>query len=157
MLPKNIFGQVSSAANIGIDAKVIAPISLQNTGSIFLNFGTVTRSSTSGTIVVTSAGTRSQGGGASILSSSSFSPAPFTVTGENNASFNIALPDDNDVELTRDGETEKMEVTGFEHNSGLVLSGLGVATFSVGATLNLDANQVAGDYSGSFSVTINYQ
>lgn len=147
----------STISSIGIDAKVIAPISIENTGSTVLNFGTVTRSSAAGTIVVTADGERSATGGASVLTSSAFSAAPFSASGENNADFSIALPDDNDVVLTREGGTETMEVTNFGHNSGLVLSGSGVEMFSVGATLNLDADQVAGDYSGSFSVTINYQ
>lgn len=156
--PCQVIGQVSStAASIGIDAKVIAPISIENTGSTVLNFGTVTRSSAAGTIVVTADGERSATGGAAILGSSAFSAAPFSASGENNADFSIALPDDNDVVITRESGTETMEVTGFAHNSGLVLSGSGTATFSVGATLNLDADQAAGNYSGSFSVTINYQ
>jgi len=156
--PDHVIGQASStAASVGIDAKIIAPISISNTGSTTLNFGTVVRSSTLGTITVTADGERSATGGAAALGSSAFSAAPFSASGENNADFTIALPDDDDVVLTREGGTEKMEVTNFGHNSGLVLSGSGVATFSVGATLNLDADQVAGDYSGSFSVTINYQ
>lgn len=158
IIHSEMMAQVSStAASVGIDAKVIAPISIENTGSTVLNFGTVTRSSLPGTVVVTADGDRSATGGASILGSSAFSAAPFSASGENNADFNIALPDDNDVVMTRDGGTETMEVTGFGHNSSLVLSASGISTFSVGATLNLDANQVAGDYSGSFSVTINYQ
>lgn len=153
-----VLGQVSStAASIGIEAKVIAPISIENTGSTVLNFGTVTRSSSSGTVTITADGDRSATGGVSVLSSSEFSAALFSASGENNAEFSIALPDDNDVLLTLDGGTKTMEVTGFGSNSDLVLSASGTATFSVGAILHLDADQVAGDYSGSFSVTINYQ
>jgi hypothetical protein len=150
--------QVSSTAtSIGIDAKVIAPISLVNTGSQNLDFGTISRSSVSGSVTVTPSGQRSSTGGVSILSSSLFYSAPFSVSGENNASFNLTLPDNDDVKMTRTGGTEEMEVTNFTHNSGLVLSSSGTATFSVGATLSLDADQVAGDYTGSFSVTVAYQ
>lgn len=156
--PCQVIGQVSStAASIGADAKVIAPISITNTGSTPLNFGTVSRSATAGTIIVTPAGLRSNTGGATILSSSLFSAAPFSVTGENSAAYNITLPDNDDVVLTRIDGTETMEVTAFAHNSTLVLSGSGAATFSVGATLNLDADQVAGSYHGTFSVTVAYQ
>lgn len=154
----NSFCQVeSTATSIGIDAKVIAPISLVNTGSKNLDFGTISRSSASGSVTVTADGLRSSSGGVSILTSSLFSAAPFSVSGENNSSFNITLPDNDDVKMIRTGGTEEMEVTNFTHNSGLVLSGSGTATFSVGATLNLDADQVAGDYTGSFNVTIAYQ
>jgi hypothetical protein len=92
-----------------------------------------------------------------VLSSSPFSAAPFSVTGENNASFNITLPANNTVQLTRTGGTEKMNVNSFTHNASLQLSGTGTATFKVGATLEVNANQVAGEYSGSFSVTVAYQ
>lgn len=146
----------STAANIGIDAKVIAPISLSNTGSVNMDFGTITRSSISGTVTISADGERTSTGGASTLSSSLFSAAPFTVSGESNSNFTIALPV-SDVILTKDGGTQTMEVNFFTHNSDLVLSELGGASFSVGATLNLDADQASGDYQGSFSVTINYQ
>lgn len=158
ILSINCLGQVSpTAANIGIDAKVIAPISISNTGSTNLDFGTIIRSSVAGTVTVTPAGQRTFTGGVSVLSSSLFTAAPFSVSGENSAGFNLTLPDNDDVKMTRTGGTEKMKVTNFTHNSGLVLSSSGTATFSVGATLNLDADQVAGDYTGSFNVTIAYQ
>lgn len=154
----DIYAQVSStAANIGIDAKVIAPITISNNGSTNLDFGTISRSSIAGTVSVSPEGLRTATGGVSILTSSLFSAAPFTVSGENNAGFNLTLPDNDDVKLTRTGGTEEMEVTNFAHNSGLVLSSSGSATFSVGATLHLDADQVAGDYTGSFNVTVAYQ
>lgn len=154
----SVFGQTSSTvANVGIDAKVIAPISAINTGSTKLNFGTISRSSVAGTVIITAEGQRSSTGGVSILTSSLFSAAPFSVSGENSAGFNLTLPDNDDVKMTRSGGTEEMEVTNFTHDSGLVLSSSGTATFSVGATLNLDIDQVAGDYVGSFDVTIAYQ
>lgn len=147
----------STIANIGIDAKVIAPISASNTGSTNLDFGTITRSSVSGAVIVSADNQRTTTGGVTVLSSSLYTAAPFSVSGESNAEFNLTLPDNDDVKMTRTGGTEEMEVTNFTHNSGLVLSSSGTATFSVGATLNLDADQVAGDYTGSFNVTIAYQ
>ncbi|MDP4278208.1 MAG: DUF4402 domain-containing protein [Bacteroidota bacterium] len=153
-----MMGQVSStAASIGIDGKVIAPISISNTGSTHLDFGTVSRSAVAGSVTVAPDGQRTSAGGVSILSSSLYSAAPFSVSGENNAGFNITLPTDNDIVLTRTSGSEKMKVTTFTHNSGLILSATGAAIFSVGATLHLDADQVAGDYTGSFSVTVAYQ
>jgi hypothetical protein len=156
-LPFKIICQVSSTATtIGIDAKVIAPISISNAGSTHLNFGTISRSSVAGSVTISASGERSSSGGASVLTSSLFAAAPFSISGESSAGFNLTLPDNDDVLMTRTGGTEKMEVTNFTHNSGLVLSSSGTATFSVGATLNLDADQVAGEYTGTFSVTITY-
>jgi hypothetical protein len=157
-LPCRVMGQTSStAANVGVDAKVIAPITITNTSSTPLNFGTVSRSSITGTVTVATDGSRTYSGGASILTSSAATAAPFTVTGENSANYNITLPSNTAVVLTRVGGSETMSVTAFTHNSSLVLSSTGSAAFSVGATLNLGAEQVAGTYQGSFSLTVAYQ
>jgi len=156
--PIGIVGQVSSTVtSIGIDATVIAPISIVNTGSTPLDFGTIARSSTAGTVTITPVGGQSPSGGVSVLSSSGFSAAPFAVTGENDASFNITVPSNSTVELTRSGGSETMAVNDFAHNSTLVLSGTGAGTFSVGATLYVNADQIAGDYTGSFAITVAYQ
>ncbi len=157
-LSGRLHAQVASTeAGIGIDAKIIAPISLENTGTTPMNFGTISRATTVGTVTVTPDEERSATGGISVLSSSDFSAAPFSVSGENDATFYVSLPADGMVELTRSGGTEKMTVNDFEHNSTEVLSTAGQATFSVGATLTVGANQVPGEYSGSFSVTVAYQ
>lgn len=157
-LSVGLSAQVSSTLfNIGIDAKVIAPISIENTGSTTLDFGTITRSTSVGYITVTPNGDRTTTGGASVLSSSDFSAAPFSVSGDADAAFSITLPADGTVELTRTGGTEKMAVNGFVHNSTLTLSSSGTETFSVGATLTVGASQVPGEYKGSFSVTVAYQ
>ena len=156
--PCSLMAQVSSTAtSIGIDAKVIAPITIENTGSTSMDFGTISRSNDVGYVTVTPAAERTVSGGASILSSSVFSPAPFTVSGENDAAFNITLPADGTVELTRSGGSETMAVDGFAHNSTLTLSSASTESFSVGATLTVGGSQVAGEYTGSFSVTVAYQ
>ncbi|NLT02957.1 MAG: DUF4402 domain-containing protein [Bacteroidales bacterium] len=153
-----LYAQVSSTAtSIGIDAKIIAPITIENTGSTPINFGTVSRASIAGSVTVTADETRTSTGGVSVLNSSSFSAAPFGVSGENSATFNITLPVNGTVELTRSGGSEKMAVNDFTHNSNLLLSTGGTSTFNVGATLTVAADQVPGEYSGSFSVTVAYQ
>lgn len=153
-----VSAQVSSTAtSIGIDAKVLAPITIENTGSTPISFGTLSRSSVEGAVTVTADGTRTSSGGVSVLTSSDFSAAPFGVTGDNSAAFSITLPANGTVELTRSGGSEKMAVDDFTHNSTLTLSTSGTATFNVGATLTVNEDQVPGEYTGSFSVTVAYQ
>jgi len=155
-----VYSQVSSTAtNIGIDAKVIAPITISNTGSTNLDFGTISTSSTSGSVTVPPEGARVPSGGVSVLSTSSFSSAPFEVTGNPDATCQLSLPGDLDVKLTRQGGTEQMSVTGFTigGSTTITLDANGDADFNVGATLTLGANQMPGEYTGSFSVTIAYQ
>jgi spore coat protein U-like protein len=155
--PSEMMGQISSTAtNIGVDAKVIAPISIENAGSSSLNFGTISRSSSSGTVIMDTDGDRTVTGGVAVLASPVGTTAQFTVSGENSVSYNITLPADNAVKLIRAGGSEEMEITDFESNSTLVLSSTGTASFAVGATLNVDADQVAGDYHTTFAVTVAY-
>lgn len=159
-VPDVLLSQVSSTlTSIGIDAKVIAPISLLNSGSSRLNFGTISRSSTSGTVTVPVTGDRTSTGGVGVLVSSSFSRAAFTVTGENNSSFNISLPANGSISLTRVGNSDHMPVNDFQSSVGTtsVLSGTGTASFEVGATLTVSGDQAAGDYTGSFPITVAYQ
>jgi len=83
-------------------------------------------------------------------------PATFTVGGEPNATYAITLPDDVTVTLT--GAGDPMAVTDFVSSpvgTG-TLSGGGLQTLYVGATLNVGAAQVAGVYTGTFDVTVTY-
>lgn len=154
----SLHAQVSSTlTSIGIDAKVIAPITLENDGNTPMDFGTVSRSSTAGTVTVPTTGDRTSTGGVGVLGSSSFSPAPFTVTGENSSTFNVSLPTNGTVVLTRTSGSETMAINGFNSNAPSSLSISGSASFTIGATLSVGANQVAGEYTGSFAVTVAYQ
>jgi len=154
----SMHAQVSSTlTSIGIDAKVIAPITLENDGNTPLDFGTVSRSSTAGTVTVPTTGDRTSSGGVGVMGSSSFSPAPFTVTGENSSTFNVSLPANGTVVLTRISGSETMAVNGFTSNAPSSLSSSGSASFTIGATLSVGANQIAGEYTGSFAVTVAYQ
>ncbi len=88
--------------------------------------------------------------------STTVSPATFTVGGEPNATYAISLPDDGTVTLT--GAGDPMAVTGFTSNPDRTgtLSGGGLETLYVGATLNVGASQAAGEYTGTFDVTVTY-
>ena len=49
-----------------------------------------------------------------------------------------------------------MKVTNFTANAKQVLTDKGEEIFQLGATLNVEANQLAGKYKGQFEVTVNY-
>ena len=49
-----------------------------------------------------------------------------------------------------------MTVEGFGHNTQGILNDSGEDTYAVGATLNVGANQTAGEYTGTFTVTAAY-
>lgn len=122
-----------------------------------LAFGGFTAGS-GGSITLTPGGGRMAGGGV-ILVSQAGTPgaAEFTISGTPDAMFSISLPADGTVSLS-DGASASMDLNGFTSSppaSG-VLTG-GTATLRVGATLTVNNAQAPHSYSGSFSVTVNYQ
>ena len=62
--------------------------------------------------------------------------------------------------LTRSGGTETMSLSGFNSNPNGAFqldATTGAANFSVGGTLTVASAQVAGVYSGTFQVSVEYQ
>ena len=133
-----------------VTATILAPISISSSGD--MDFGTMVTTGTAGTVTVTPAGARSSTdvdllGGVP-------SAASFDVTGEGNANYSIAFS--SPAMLSSGGDT--MTVDTFNHDAGATpsLPPGGSETFNVGATLHVGATQAAGTYSGTFSVTVNY-
>ncbi|MFL6672229.1 MAG: DUF4402 domain-containing protein [Massilia sp.] len=115
---------------------------------------------TGGTIVLTPAGARTRTGGVALVPST-VSSASFSyndnAANKASAAVIISLPPDGNVTLTSAGGS--MALTAFTSNPAPgagVLSG-GSLTFTVGATLNVGANQPTGSYTGSLPITIQYQ
>ncbi len=111
-----------------------------------------------GTVTVSAAGARNAGGTVILVAQGvGVGPAQFTVHGTNNAIYSISVVD-SAITLS-DGAGHSMSVNSFVTNpSGTgILSGAGAQTVSVGATLNVGLNQPAGNYSGSFGISVNYQ
>ena len=164
------------AANVDASATATVVVAIQIGKDADLAFGKFIASPTlAGTVVVPTSGVRvltnlSQLGG-------TVSAAAFTVTGTANTTYSISLPHDimgmpeMGVELTStNGGT--MPVSAF--SAALVSGGtstgnsLGVLSsttngalvtqkFKVGATLAVAAAQAPGNYTGTFSVSVDYQ
>lgn len=123
-----------------------------------LSFGAFTAGS-GGTILVGSSGARSKTGSVLLVSQgAAAAAAQFTVSGTPNAVFTISLPADGTV-LLSDGASHTMALNGFISSPNAVgtLSGGGSQLITVGATLTVGNQQAPGAYSGSFTVTVNYQ
>lgn len=133
------------------NASIVSAISIADTSD--LNFGDVVASGVAGTVVMTSAGVRSATAGATLGSSTGISAAAFTVTGDADSTFAITLP--TTIQIL--AGTDEMTVDNFTSSLGAIgtLSG-GTATLGVGATLQVEAAQVAGNYTGTFNVTVAY-
>lgn len=149
----NVTAQATATASGDALATIIAPITI--TAGVDLSFGDIIKGL--GTVAVATDGSRTIG--ATMLAGSqlgTITAATFVVTGEEGYTYNISLPDDVTAELTL-LTADPMTVTDFV-SSPATSSTLtaGDNTILVGATLNVAETQLAGDYTGSFDVTVNY-
>jgi hypothetical protein len=141
------------AAEATASATIMSAIGISKT--IDMSFGNVIAPTADKTVILSTAGVRS---GTATFGPGGGAAASFDVTGDANATFSITLPGDSDVTIV-DG-TNNMTVTLFNSAAAAgtqgTLSGTGTQTLLVGAQLNVAANQVPGNYSGTFNVTVAY-
>ncbi|MEQ1509944.1 MAG: DUF4402 domain-containing protein [Sphingopyxis sp.] len=129
-----------------------------------MNFGDLIPGPTAGTVRLLPNGTRTRTGGVTLVGSS-HQPARFAGKGSFNQQVLISLSS-NTIQLT--GPGAPMTVSLFEIGSTptailtttprrfRITSASGIFAFPVGASLGVGANQAAGVYSGTFSITLNY-
>jgi hypothetical protein len=109
-----------------------------------------------GSITVSAQGVRSSAGGVVMLASNGAGAAGFNVSGAGQA-ISISLPADRSVQLSA-GSGARMLLTEFQAAPGtLAVLPDGGLQLTVGATLEVAPGQRAGSYSGSFSLTLNYE
>ncbi len=130
-----------------------------------LDFGRVIRGSTAGTVTIAPDGTRTRTGGVTLIGTD-FQPAEFAGMGTNNQRVDISLGA-NSIFVTGPGAPMRVRtfVIGSTPTAILTTTPLrfrinsptGIFIFPVGATLEVGANQVPGTYSGTWTVTLNYQ
>lgn len=151
-----------AAAQGRASALVLRPMSLITIEP--LNFGSIIPSATTGYVTVAPSGAVATSGGV-IAVSGDARPARFA--GQGSADRVVIRTGSNQIILT--GPGAPMRVDDFEIGALVGLSQIGngnnfritgadgVIGFAVGGRLRVNANQTEGDYSGSFSVTFNYQ
>lgn len=140
-----------------ITAKIIRPIDITKTAD--LQFGGVTRPSTgTGTLTLTPAGVASvTGTSVRRMASPSPSPAAFTVTGEGGQAVTVSVPST----FTLTGTAGNVIATTSATGSGAqVLSGstgtAGTVQVKVGGTIPLSSTTAVGTYTGTLTVTVQY-
>jgi spore coat protein U-like protein len=139
-------------------ATVIAPIAVNSTSN--LSFGKIAAAATPGSITISTAGTRTATG---VTGSGTTTAAAFDITGDANATYTIDTSATT-ANLTSGANTMALalvsDFTGGGATSGTqstgTLDGTGKQTLHVGGTLTVGANQAAGAYSGTVSVTVAY-
>ncbi len=147
------FAQTATATS-NAAAVIIAPLSITNTAG--LHFGTIMRSAVAGTVSIATDGTRSSLGGVTLSALAPVhSVATFDLEGESGNDVSITLP----ASTTISNGTQTMVVDNFVSNpddANPVTLGGTPTVLSVGATLNVAANQASGAYTGTFNVRIDY-
>lgn len=136
------------------EAAILSPLSVIKRAD--LDFGTLVVSG-SGTAVIDPVSGSESVNGPIVPAGTAGHPAKFTATGSRNAIALIRLPK-NPINVTRVGGTETMTVTNWTQD-GATNRRVPITDtfdFSVGATLNVGANQAEGTYTGTFSVTVQY-
>jgi hypothetical protein len=143
-------GAQAATASAEARARVLRALTLANNNRP-LNFGAVVATAAPGTVQISAAGARTCAGG--ISCSGTVAAAQFDLTGTANEFVTI----DADASVTLSSAGNNMSATLVESATTTQLDGTGAASFSVGGTLTVGANQAEGVYTGNFNVVANYQ
>lgn len=151
-LPKLL--ALAALAALAAPASWALEMAIQNNQE--LSFGSFVAGS-GGSVTVSTSGARSASGGVLLIPSSAGAAAQFTVSGDANATYTIQLPGNDFVKLSGPGGDMFInEFTGSPSGAAGQLSAGGSQSLSVGGTLSIASGQSPGEYSGSFSVTVDY-
>jgi spore coat protein U-like protein len=140
----------TATATANVTANVVAPITLIKTSD--LSFGDFTSDSAACTVAVSSAGVQTITGNCASLTTGTISAAGFTVGGSGNRSFttNVVATSQN----LSDGAGHTIPLT-LQNNAPTHLTN-GAANINVFGSLGVGANQVAGAYTDTVTVTVAY-
>jgi len=147
--------QISATATGSASATIIKGISIEKTAD--LEFSEIISNGTGGTVFLNNTGSVLYNGVKAYPGSKAPQTAKFVVQGEAGKMFNITLPEEFTIKNSADNS---MIVNDIHHNPYPGFPSLdsnGTETFTVGAQLNVNANQEAGIYTGEFQVSVNYQ
>lgn len=150
-LNSNIYATIKPASNKD-------PISI--TWMADLNFGLISVTSTEGTVTIDPNTTDppSSSGGVILWNSPTIIPtrAIFQLTGKQNQFFSITV-NQSSIELQNIDYPGSSLTLRLSNNNLTRFNNRGIAFLYVGGTLNVDANQPKGTYTGTFVVNVNNQ
>jgi len=142
--------EVSALANANANVAIVAPLSIQKMAD--LNFGQIFPHD-GGHITISPSGSVSTNGSVEFVPSCTTSAASFSVIGEGFNTFAITLP--SEAILTNGADSIK--VRNFTSTpSGRGTLNNGTQTVNVGGTLYVNASLSTGVYTGTFTVTVQF-
>lgn len=143
--------------NLSATATSLLPISLLEV--IPMDFGTVAGGSTASSVVLDTNSARSATGSAQLLATGPGTASTFQITGEPNLAYAVSFSASATLESPGG---QQITANSFTNNSAGTIPAGGTENFQVGATLNLNPAQAAGNYSTTtgagipYTVTVNY-
>ena len=153
-------GPFTNMATATASATILNPITIKQSSD--LHFGSMAVSvATPGTCAISTQGVRTNTGGVN-LSASGQTNASFVIKGEKSITYSIILP--SNVTITDPTSLCTMSVNNLtarpasSNADGLIgtLNSNGEDKITIGGTLNVQAGQTIGVYTGTFSVTVAY-
>ena len=147
--------QVKASANVRVRAVIVEPIEI--TKSVDLNFGNVIAGYTDGTITLSPDGVRTANGAQISSSVPGQISAAEAIVSHGEYNYSITLPES--FTLFNESNPNKMMI--INQFQVTPVTGVGIPgddILKIGATLNLEANQIPGVYTNSegFNVTVSY-
>ena len=139
----------AATASATARAKILRQITLTNTSD--LQFGTIVTSAAPSTVAVSSVGVRTCGAG--LVCSGTTTAAGFTIGGTTGQVVTISVP----ASVTLNDGLGNSMTASLAASAATTTLVAGAGSFSVGGTLAVGANQVDGDYTGTFDATVDYQ
>ena len=140
--------QSSDSAQGTATATVVAPIQIANDGGE-LSFGVFVPSATLGSVSIATDGSRT-GSNVSLATGGVVSADAFTVTGTGDRLFSITSAA---TTVASNGNTMALTI---DAPTSATLTAAGTYALNVGGTLTVGANQPAGDYQGTYTMTVAY-
>jgi hypothetical protein len=166
----NVNAQTLSTINASAGARIIVPMTLSEQNS--LNFGTsIKQAGVAGTVVLyTGDSSRDFNGGVSASAiGDPASNAVFNLTGTYDSTYSITMPTTitvvepgsttmtiDELKIRFENASEDILINEGNHSISNVLDANGTDSFRLGGKLNIGSDQVAGVYSGSYMVTVDY-
>lgn len=143
----------AGTTDASVTANIIIAMSLSTQSN--MEFGDISTSSTSGSVILNTQGVRTTVGGATINSEATGTPAEFNAAGEPGAIFSISMP--SSITLT-DPANNTLLVDNFVSDplDNGQLDASGNRTVLVGATLHVASKQAFGSYTGLITLNVDY-
>jgi len=150
----------TNTATATVTANIIQPITITNNSA--LGFGNIA-TGVAGTVLLNPANASRTASSGVVLpptQTGSVTAADFTVSGEGGTAYTLTLPAQTNITQGGNNISINAFTSTLTSLSGGILGGtggtIGTQDVKVGATLNILSTQVPGSYTGTFSVTVNY-